>query len=183
VTGRQVSTLVAICAALGVGCASSYAPREPGRIHIVGTAEGHALEKDGRLYGMSGLSSDPVEAVSGNPVAEEHARTFVSRTRTSTALILLGIAGGCAGGALNTTEPGHLGQKIAARGTLIAAGVTVIVSLLALLPARHHLYDAINIYNDDVPQSGESGLPILGRDTLRPRLGALAGSASKQDRD
>jgi hypothetical protein len=149
-SSRKISTLVAICSALGVGCASSYTPREPGRIHFVRTAGGRVLEKDGKRYGMSGLASDPILAVSGNPAAEEHARTFVSRTQTSGIVFLLGVAVAVPGLALNTTEPGHMDRKIAARGSAGAGMAAAMGALIAIVLSRHHLYDAVNIYNDGI---------------------------------
>jgi hypothetical protein len=167
-TGRRFPTLVAICAALSVGCASSYYPREPGRINVVLASGRRVLEKDGKFYGMSGLWSDPIEAVSGNPRAEEHARTFVSRRQTTGVVMLVGLATMAAGLALNTTEPGHMGQKIAARGTAIVSMTAVMASLYVFVFARSHLYDAINIYNDDVFRKSQSGLPTLERDSVQP---------------
>ena len=163
-TGQRFSTLVTICAALSVGCASSYSPREPGRINVVLVGGSRVLEKDGRLYNMSGLWSDPIEAVSGHPLAEEHARIFVSRRQTAGVLILLGLASMGAGLALNTSEPGHAGQKIAAEGITTVSLVTVLGSLFVFVFARSHIYDAINIYNDDVFRRIQSG-PGIASDT------------------
>jgi hypothetical protein len=166
-TGQRFSTLVTICAALSVGCASSYSPREPGRINVVLVGGSRVLEKDGKLYSMSGLSIDPIEAVSGNPLAEAHARTFVSRRQTAGVLILVGLASMGAGLALNTSEPGHTGQKIAARGTAIVSVAAVMGSLFVFVFARSHLYDAINIYNDDVFRRMQSGPGIASETDKR----------------
>jgi hypothetical protein len=166
-TSRRISLLVAIWVGLSVGCATGYSPREPGRIHIVTTANGRLLEKDGKLYSMSGFRNGLVEAVSGDPAAEAHARTFVSRTRTGTVLIAVGVAG-CAGGlALNTTEPGHLDRKIAGRGIAIASMVMAFGALLAVATAQTHLYDAINTHNDDVSRRLTPGGDLATRSCLR----------------
>src|SRR6185295_4783992 len=85
---RYTMKIVALVAALVIfasGCASTYHPREPGRISFI-VDGGVSLYKDGVTYSTRGLSSGPVQAVAGNPFAEEHARKFVSRMRLSWAM-------------------------------------------------------------------------------------------------
>lgn len=124
-----------------------------------------------------------MEAVAGDPTAEAHARTFVSRTRTGTVLIALGLAG-CAGGlVLNTTEPGHLERKIAGRGIAIASMLMALGALLAVATARTHLYDAVNTYNDHVASGRQSGWPILERDRVEASVDGLVGSTSHKAGD
>jgi hypothetical protein len=164
---RTISPLV-IGAMLSVGCATSYAPQEPGRIHFLISSKGEdVLEKDGRTYNMGALSGDLLEAVSGSPAAEAHARTFVHRQR---------IAGGLAILALGALVPGYLllaegitgdPQSIDRRRTAIAGLSTILGSCAALMIAvtigatsERHLYDAINIYNDDIARR-QTGFPIL----------------------
>jgi hypothetical protein len=67
---------------------------------------------------MSGFSNGHVEAVAGNPAAEEHARTFVHRSRVALVLYSLGVA--CLVGAIAThaDEPGHSVRNDVAAGTL-----------------------------------------------------------------
>jgi hypothetical protein len=181
--GQRFPTLVAIWATLSVGCASSYPPQEPGRIHVV-LAEGRrALEKDGKLYSMSWFSNDPIVAVAGHPVAEEHARTFVNRRRNAAVMILFGVASMLAGGALITNEPGHTGQRGAAIGIICVSELSLIGGLIAFSSTKPHLYDAINIYNDDVSRRRQTGLPMLEPPTLQPGVDALVGSARQKATD
>ena len=170
-TSRRFPLLVTIWATLSVGCATSYSPREPGRIHVVTTAGGRLLEKDGKRYGMFGLSSDPIEAVSGNPAAEEHARTFVHRRRTGGALFLLGIATSVAAAALVADEPVDSDRRTAAVGIICASMVTALVSGLVAAFAQTHLYDAINIYNDDVSRGLTAGADLAGIPSEKQRDG------------
>jgi hypothetical protein len=160
-TRGTAPTFVAICATLSLGCASGYSPREPGRIHIVGSS---TLEKDGRLYGMTGFSSDPIEAVSGNPAAEEHARTFVHRRQTMAILIPLELAVGISGAVLVAGGPNDRARNATAAGLALGSVVAAIVSVAVLAGARTHLYDAINIYNDDVARRSQGDWPVSTRD-------------------
>jgi len=181
--GKPIRFLLAMVASLAIGCVSSYQPHEPGRIHFVLAKGTRMLERDGRLYGISGLSIDPIEMVAGDPVAETHARTFVKRRQTSLWVMLLGAAVMVPGGFLNTTDPGHLGQKIVARGMIGAAGATVLGALLVYALAPTHLYDAVNIYNDGVARSRPEESPSSGSGPLPPVGGVPTVRASKNDGD
>jgi hypothetical protein len=148
--GRPLPTIAAL-AALSLGCASVYTPREPGRIHLVKSGAFMALEKDGKTYATSGLWRDPIEAVSGNPRAEERARTFVSRTRLGTVLMIIGAVGYVATfAALAAIDRSRVGQRAIPLGIVFGASGSVFAGLGVLATSRHQLYDAVNIYNDDV---------------------------------
>ena len=108
------------------------------------------LVKDGRTFSAGGFSSDPIAAVEGNFAAQEHARTYVRRSRTALVLYTLGVA--CLVGALatHTDEPGHGVRNDIATGTLLGSLGLLIGSLSVLSTAPGHLYDAVNIYNDNL---------------------------------
>jgi hypothetical protein len=156
---------VLILAVLSMGCGTSYAPREPGRINFVLTTGGEeALEKDGKRYKIGGFSGDLSEAVKGNPAAEEHARAYVRRERIATGLAILG------GGALgigylsfallvgpydSTAEGGGPGPEarrtlmITMTSGLVVWAVSLIGAGINYYAAEGHLLDAVNVYNDD----------------------------------
>jgi hypothetical protein len=155
--GRPLPMLAAL-AALSLGCASVYTPREPGRIHLVKSGAFMALEKDGKTYATSGLWRDPIEAVAGNPRAEEHARTFVSRTRLATVLMLIGAAGYVATfAALAAIDRSRVEQRAIPLGIAFGASGCIFAGLGVLATSRHQLYDAVNIYNDEVSAGRPSG--------------------------
>lgn len=149
-TGRVSPALVAMGTALTLACstAGSYSPREPGRIHFIKTSSGRALEKDGKLYSMSSLSSDPVKIVEGDPAAEEHARAFVGGTRTAEILLVVGGALALSAGIVAGASPEKGRVAYTAMGCTAMASVLGAVMMVPL--SRHHLYDAVNIYNDDL---------------------------------
>ncbi len=151
-TGRGACALVTGCATLLAACgtAGSYSPQTPARIHIVKTEGGRALQKDGTIYSMSSWSSDPIRIVAGDPVAEAHARAYVTQPRWGWALVLAGAALYVPAGLLATPEPDHTGRRVGAVVLASTAGVALIVGALLAAGSRRHLYDAINVYNDNL---------------------------------
>jgi hypothetical protein len=141
---------VVVLLSMTLGCASSYTPREPGRISIAKTTGGAVLVKDGRRYNMGGLSGEVIEAVSGNPSAENEARTYVHRTRTGVGLFTLGIVSLVAGGVMLKHGDGHQTRNGVAIGLEVGWVVAWIASLATLSTGQGHFWDAVNIYNDGV---------------------------------
>jgi hypothetical protein len=147
---------IAILLVMGIvflGCATTYRPQATGRISYVLDGPGFALYKNGEEFGASGLSSGPIRAVAGNPQAEEHARTFVRRSRV--ALILYGAAIASLVASLSLNSDGHATGDRRQAGLIL--GLSGFTELLAggtvFMTAPRHLYDAVNIYNDD--QAGQ----------------------------
>jgi hypothetical protein len=151
--------LVAACTALSVACGgvNSYVPQELGRIHFVMKDGWRVLEKDGQTYSASGFWGDTREAVAGDPVAEAHARKYVWQTRATGLMPLLALGLLIPAGALMTDEPGHTGQRVAAAGLATAGMTAFILALFMPQIARHHLYDAVNVYNDHVASRERGG--------------------------
>jgi hypothetical protein len=164
---------VAIAAVLSLGCSTTYAPGEPGRISLVMSGLGEeALKKDGKDYKIGGFSGDLLEAVSGNSAAEAHARKYVRRQRISTSLgILTGVAllvGACLV-AFGMAEPMDSDKPVSDSNLRMYVGYAGLSLLLGSLVSaagaaalgipEGDLHDAINIYNDDVAsrQRGFSG--------------------------
>ena len=143
-----------------LGCATSYAPREPGRVSIVGPD----LVKDGKHFSIGLLSSEPVDAVSGNPAAEEEARRHVRRKRAAGVLYLLG-GGSLAGSiALRTGSGEDPARNAAALGLLfVAVPAFLVSSLIVFNSARGYLDNAVNIYNDGVWEGAKKGALPIGR--------------------
>jgi len=133
---------------LAGGCASTYRPQEPGRVSFVLDGPGFSLYKDGVKYGAGGLSSAPVQAVAGNPTAEEHARKFVSRSRLFWSLYALGVGCLITSVAVYPGDRGHENRRELGAGFGFAGLGLLTTSLVAAFTAPGHLYDAVNIYND-----------------------------------
>lgn len=146
----KVTALVAALAILGIGCASTYRPQEPGRISFVLDGPGFSLYKDGTKYGAGGLSSDPVRAVAGNPAAEEHARTFVSRSRLFWSIYAVAV--GCLVTSLivHPNDTGHGDRRDIATAFAVGGFAALAASVVPAFTAPGHLYDAVNVYNDGI---------------------------------
>ncbi len=152
-TLRRETALLLTCATF-VGCASTHTPSEPGRVAITMETGGPTLMKDGKRYGML-FSNGPVEAVAGVPAAEEHARTYVRRTRTGLLLEALALGSLATAIAVVPRESGHDTRRDVAQGALVGGLALVVAAAVVIMTAPGHLYDAINIYNDEAAKAGK----------------------------
>jgi hypothetical protein len=129
------------------GCATEYVPRTSNRISLVESGGVAKVTRDSQTFGLWNLD----QAVTGNPEAEAHARTYRHRTAAGIVGEIAGlglIAGGvslAAGQSVSTTRR-DVGSGLALGGVVALVGAFV-----AILSGPPHIYDAINIYNDGVP--------------------------------
>jgi hypothetical protein len=159
-----------------MGCATTYAPRETGRIHFLTSGKGEeVIEKDGKKYSMDIFSGELVDAVSGNPAAEEHARTSVRRQRIGGGLAILAglsvLAGYVTIAMTLTADPRRIDRRTTAIAgfSMLFGGVACGIGAgIMAATGEGHFYDAVNIYNDDVWRSrsrfpvGERGMTLPG---------------------
>jgi hypothetical protein len=151
----RATAIFLVMSIVSVGCATSYRPQETDRISYVLDGPGFSLYKNGEEFGAGGLSSAPIRAVAGNFQAEEHARTFVRRSRI--AWTLYGVAIASLVTALSLNPDGHAQGDRRQAGLIF--GISGFTTLLAggavFMTAPGHLYDAVNIYNDGQRRAGE----------------------------
>jgi hypothetical protein len=118
--------------------------------------------KDGKHFDIGLISSEPVEAVAGNPAAEEAARKHVRRKRMGGILYLLSV--GSLGGAIALQSSDDVHRSAAGMALLfVAAPAFLIASLSVFNSAWGPLYDGVNIYNDGVWQGANKGTLPIGR--------------------
>ncbi|HEX3777571.1 MAG TPA: hypothetical protein VHV51_24045 [Polyangiaceae bacterium] len=136
------------------GCSSSY---EPARSPHVATIweDGHlAYVRDGQHYGSSFfVGNGTIDAVQGNPRAEAEARTG-RNLEVGGFVFLLGTVGTAAGalGAIASNPEARDHQTEAS--VLLASAIAFEITGIALeISAFPHLYDAVNIYNDDLDRA------------------------------
>ncbi len=78
-------------------------------------------------------------------------------------LIPLELAAGISGAVLVAGGPDDRARNATAAGLVLGSLVAAGVSAVVLATARTHLYDAINIYNDDVGLRSQRGLSVSPR--------------------
>ena len=154
---RRILALASAALLAHAACAStSYAPRPDGRIATT-LEDGHpTLVKDGKSYPAGGASLR--ELVAGNPVAEEHARSYTTMMQFSVAEQLLGLGALIGGAIVATPRQNDAGMSLpVSEERQIAGSVLAIVGLAAfivsgvhLASSQAHYQDAINVYNDGV---------------------------------
>jgi hypothetical protein len=143
---------------LQAACAStSYTPRGDGRIVTVLVDGGMVLMKDGQRLpsGSDGI----MQAVAGNPAAEEHARSYAQGLHLAIAEDLIGLGVLIAGAVVAAPRQDSMGNDLPVSRDRYVAGTALffgglgalIVSGFQAAAAQAHYLDAINIYNDGVP--------------------------------
>ncbi|HXU02722.1 MAG TPA: hypothetical protein VN903_17275 [Polyangia bacterium] len=136
-------------------CAStSYTPRNDGRIAQILEDGQPVLSKNGKTIPANGDGLR--EAVAGNPVAEEHARSYSHGMHMSIAENLIGLGAFIAGtlvvvpkkDAMGNDLPVSSGRQTVGSALLIGGLAALIVSGFQVSSAQAHFVDAINVYND-----------------------------------
>ena len=157
------ATLASLLPAL-VGCGGAvYQPRPSPRLQFVTSSNGLALAKNGRTIALGVLGGDLDEAVQGNPRAEEEARSYQSK---AIAGFVIGLGGSIAAGVGTGVI---VGNEVSANpktdlrviGLSVAAGsiVLALVGSLLTASAQKHIWNAVNIYNDELPPPWGFGAP------------------------
>ena len=154
---RSLAVASAALLAQAACATTSYRPRPDGRIATALEDGRQVLVKDGKSYPFGG--DGLLQAVAGNPIAEEHARNYGSEMHFALAEELIGIGALVAGAIIAAPSQDANGNNLpvsterqTAGGLLGIAGlVAVIVAAVQIGSAQAHFMDAVNVYNDGVP--------------------------------
>ena len=124
---------------------------EGGQISFVRNGEHH----QGFLVGNT-----LIDAVTGDPVAESEAHK--ARNLEVGGIVFLGAGlGALVGGvAVAAGDPGSDNNRATASGLLLTSVACELVSLGLTLSAVPHIYDAMNIYNDDLNRNAPAPFPV-----------------------
>jgi hypothetical protein len=157
-SGRTIPAALALACG-GAACAPpSYMPRPSPRIQVVSEGSSIALVREGRIYRAGTLGGGLVEAVQGNPRAEEEAKSFEKKTTAGFVLSILGaVSVGVSGGILVANQLSRSPSDTlngASLGLAIGGVTFSLVGSLVLQSAAPHVWNAINIYNDSLPHYG-----------------------------
>lgn len=140
-------------------------PRPSPRVQVILKHGTPAYVRDGKVYEGGIFGGDLDEAVRGNPAAESHAKAYQNQ-------MIGGFVASLAGGASLATgavlTAGNAARSSSYRSssqdtlalTLIVGGLaSTIVSAVLFSTAQPHMWDAINVYNDGLP---DTTLPPYG---------------------
>lgn len=142
-------TLLVASASLFTACATSYYPQSP-RIAVVRGEFRRGFVKNGEYYPGGLFGGRVVEAVRGVPAAESHAETYVGLSTAGSLCIVGGEAFGIAASVVSATaQPGEA-KNDTQIGLIVASGVAFVTGIVLHLMSESHLYDAANIYNDEM---------------------------------
>jgi len=178
---KPVSCILAGAVASGFGCSSSYMPRPGPRVAMIQQGGNPAYVREGRVYEGGIFGGDIVEAVRGNPEAEEHAHAYKNgmvggflATLAGGVSMITGVTLLAAGTATNDLNGGHNTTEQTAGGLLLAGGLGAYVTgLVLMLNAQPHMWDAINVYNDGIPVPVPYGYPPPGSYPYPPPPGSV----------
>jgi hypothetical protein len=149
---------VLFCAAMALcSCSSSYRPAVSPRVDVIVEGGTPLLLRDGRTYSVSPFSDEVVEAFHGNARAIEAARAAHRLVIAGFTLDLLGGASLGTGVAMGVEGRGtvrNVGIGVGIGG-LVAMGV----GTMLILKSVPNLYDAVNLYNDDLDHAGTFAAP------------------------
>lgn len=151
-SGTVLAVLLAGSASASTGCVSSYQPAPSPKIAVFMDDGGLALARDGRSYSLGMFGGGAVKAVEGNPAATEHAETYRAYMITGWTAYWGGIGVGLLGaGVWRAGERDADIDRAHAGEAMVLVGVAAVLTGTGfLLSAQPHLWDAVNLYNDEV---------------------------------
>lgn len=164
---RLLHGLALLTAPALAGCGTTaYIPRQSPRLQVVGDGASMVLVRDGRRYPVGAFGSGLEDAVRGNARAEKEAESYQAKSVAGFVLNLGGsLAAGAGVGVLvgNELRPTpQSGPRIAAISLAVGGVVLSLVGTLIGGSAPPHLWNAINMYNDDLPAPYGFGAPAPG---------------------
>ncbi|MEO8701127.1 MAG: hypothetical protein ABI867_13845 [Kofleriaceae bacterium] len=157
---------VGVAAAIAaIGCSTHYTPRTPNRIAVVMDAGKPAYMRDGILYPHGLLGGGLVDAVAGNPGAEDAANEYRSRVGTGLVVGLLGL--GCLTVAssialANAVEEGNQSNRTTG-WVALGCAIATIAGMSYGISAEPYRWDAVNIFNDTQAPPQLPGPPGMSR--------------------
>ncbi|MFT3768102.1 MAG: hypothetical protein QM820_21845 [Minicystis sp.] len=171
-----LAALVLVPALAGCG-STAYRPHASPRLQVVSDGGGLALARDGETFSLGMFGSGLEDAVKGNARAEKEASSFQSKTVGGFVVGMLGSLASAGGAALlvgnELSQHPSSGARVGAISLAVGGVVATLVAALLQSSAKPHMWNAINMYNDDLPPPWGFGQGQYGRPG--PGYGAPAG--------
>lgn len=130
--------------------------------------------KDGKYYPGGLFGGRVTEAVKGVPAAESQAETYGTLSTIGSIGIFSGEAFGLTSSIVGATASRGDAKNDAEIGLVVASGVAFVTGIVLHLIAEPHLFDAANIYNDEMDRrEHRTARPDqLAPTTVQPRQAA-----------
>ena len=158
------SILVPVLAGCG---GAGYRPQTSPRLQVVADGGSLALMRDGHTYSVGMFGSGLEDAVRGNARAEKEVASYQAKSVGCFVVGILGSLASAGGAGLLignelSNRPSD-GARAGAISLTIGGVVASIVASVIASSAQPHLWNAINMYNDDLPPPwGFSRQPVPG---------------------
>lgn len=161
------AALIAAMASLpSAACTSTYLPRPSKSLKWTMVDGEPAVLRQGQVYPVNGFGSGLLEAVADNPRALEHAHAHRDGTVYGLLTALGGAAVMFASPVLLLADGGNDGGGPSSGSVGLALGGAVTGMVLygfglgMVVAAQPRMYDAVNVYNDDLEAGALSHPPI-----------------------
>jgi hypothetical protein len=159
---KSVSRAFVLCAlatsAALPACSTSYYPQSP-RVAVVRGEFRRGLVKNGQYYPGGLFGGNVVDAVRGVPAAEAQANTYAGLSVAGSWCIIGGEALGVTASVVSATAKPGDAKNDAQIGLIVASGVAFVTGIVLHFMSEGHLYDAANIYNDEMDRRGQPKKP------------------------
>jgi hypothetical protein len=158
----QAAAILGGCAALA-GCSTHYQPRPGPRLAVVMQGGNLAYQRDGQTFEHGMFGAGLVDAVAGDPAAQDAAEIYSGRLMGGVIADLAGLVCFVGGTAWAASTPSsssgsfdfvddNRGAIFLGATACLLAGTIAGLSLIA--SAQPYQWDAINIYNDNADARG-----------------------------
>lgn len=156
---------VLILTTVTTACSTTYMPRATGHVALVMDGGTIKYAKNGQTESLGFFGGGLVDAVTGNPVAEEEARTYRNLNVAGFTTTMVGAASAGAGLGLLVANSAQSQRDDAATSAglalLLGGLVADVVGSFLMVGAQPHMMDALNIYNDGVDATHLVPTPIV----------------------
>jgi hypothetical protein len=144
----------------GQGCSSSYEPARSPHVSMVMEGGQVSFVRNGEHRHGLLIGNSLIDAVTGDPVAEAEAHT-ARNLEVGGLVFLVGGLGTLVGGvAVAASDHGSDSKAATVSGLFLTSIACDLVSLAFTLNAVPHVYDAMNIYNDDLDRTAPAPFPV-----------------------
>jgi hypothetical protein len=147
---RRYTACSLLLLGLTQGCTSGYEPVRSPRVAMVMEGGQLTFVRDGEHHrSFLVMGSSVLDVVQGDPRAEAEART-ARNLEIGGIVFTVGALGTATGAFVSILSPDEAQHRATTQGLLISALACDIVGAALLLSSVPHVYDAVNIYNDDL---------------------------------